>query len=255
MIVLILWKKSMTSDYRTERVEPSLRVQGYTKQGNDGGRRHPFPHAYEQPPRPTPHPSADDVASVLGLPADQVTPAVMGALVPLLAEIDRLHFHSEQTERRLAWLEHQADRHSVVPCLTRRALVRELASLMSGGDAHGAVAVLQVAGVEALRQIHGLVAGEGALRHIAANIIGALRNTDVVGCLGGSDFAILMPGTDLDHARAKMDEICARLMNPPFTWLGQRIPLTPAFGLYTLREGDGAEQALATADRARRGLE
>ncbi|MBC7905715.1 MAG: diguanylate cyclase [Rhodospirillaceae bacterium] len=245
----------MTSDYRTERVEPSPRVQGYTKQGTDGSRRHFLPHAYEQPPRPIPHPSADDVASVLGLPADQVTPAVLAALVPLLAEIDRLHFHSDQTERRLAWLEHQSDRHSVVPCLTRRALVRELDSLMTGGNSHGSVALVQVAGVEALRQIHGLLAGEGALRHIAANIIGALRTTDVVGCLGGSDFAILMPGTDPDHARAKLEEICARLTAPPFTWLGQQISLVPAFGLYALREGDGAEQALAAADRARRGLE
>lgn len=244
----------MATDYRTERVEPTGRVQGY-KQGQDGSRRHHLPHAYEQPPRPLPHPSADDVASVLGLPADQVTPSILAAMVPLLAEIDRLHWHSEQIEHRLAWMEHQSDRHSVVPCLTRRALVRELDSLMAGGDSYGAVVLIQVTGVEALRQIHGLAAGEGALRHICANIIGALRNTDVVGCLGGSDFAILMPGSDLDHARAKSEEICQRIIAPTFSWLDQDIPLSPAFGLYALREGDGAEQALAAADRSRRGLE
>ncbi len=244
----------MAHDYRTERVEPTWQIQEYAHHGHDGQRRHLPAHAYEQAARPAPRPSAADVASVLGLPAAAVTPDMLDALEPLLAEIDRLHWRAEQAERRLAWLERQADRHSVVPCLTRRALMRELESFLTGGEAHGTLAIVQVAGVEALRQLHGLAAGEGAMRHVCANVVGALRNTDMVGCLGGSDFAILLPGADAAHARGKLDEICARTKSPPFTWMGQPIPLMPAYGVTELVAGLGGEQALAAADRDRRGL-
>lgn len=244
----------MATDYRTERVEPAFKIQEYTT-GHDGPpRRHLPAHAYEQPPRPPAHRSAADVASVLGLPAESITPALLETVTPLLAEIDRLHWAAEQAERRALWLERQSDRHSVVPCLTRRAFVRELDSFLTGGAAYGTVALIQVAGVEALRQIYGLAAGEGALRHIAATILGALRASDMVGCLGGSDFALLMPGTPEDQAHPKIQSICARIGDPAFTWLGHRVPLTPAFGLRTLAAGDSAEATIAAADLARRGL-
>lgn len=245
----------MANEYRTERVEPSLQVHGYAPGYEGSARRHLPPHAYEQTAPQGPPPEAADVASVLGLPAEAVTPALLAALTPLLAEVERLHWRADQAERRAAWLERQSDRHSVVPCLTRRAFVRELDGFLAGVAASGSVALVQVAGIEALRQIHGLAAGEGALRHVAAVVVGALRASDMVGCLGGSDFAILMPGTSFDQARAKVAAICARIPDPAFTWLGHRIPLQPAMGVHELAGSDSAEAAIAAADRARRGLE
>lgn len=242
----------MGEDYRTERVSRSNFIHEMGRDGHEGQRRHLPPHAYEAPGKPAPHNPAD-AASVLGLPAGAVTPEVLQALLPLLAELERLRWKEQQSDRRQTWLEQQSDRHSVVPCLARRAFMRELDNYLGGGGL-GVVALIQVAGVEALRQLHGLAAGEGALRHICANIIGALRNTDVVGCLGGSDFAVLLPGADLAHARLKLDEILTHMADPPFSWLGQRIPLQPAVGLHALAAGEGAEQAVAAADRQRRGI-
>ncbi|HLO76313.1 MAG TPA: diguanylate cyclase [Magnetospirillum sp.] len=242
----------MGTEYRAERVDPAYRVQEYAP-GHDGPpRRHLPPHAYEQPPRPTPHPTAADVASVLGLPASAVTPALLAAVAPLLAEIDRLHWVAEQAEHRAAWLDRHSDRHSVVPCLSRRAFVRELDSFLTGGDGHGTLALLQVGGIEALRRIHGLAAGEGALRHVAGCVLGAVRATDMVGCLGGSDFAVLLAGTSEEMARAKMEAICDRIVSPPFIWQDGRIALVPACGFHELRAGDSAEASIAAADLARR---
>jgi GGDEF domain-containing protein len=243
----------MSDDYRTEKVFRTNVIHEFGREPHEGQRRHLPPHAYENPDKSSSHSSAD-AASVLGLPADRVTPEVLAALLPLLAELERLRWKSEQADRRQTWLEQQSDRHSVVPCLTRRAFMRELDGYLVGGGG-GVVALIQVAGIEALRQLHGLAAGEGALRHICATVIGALRTTDVVGCLGGSDFAILLPGADFPQARTKLDEIIAHMTDPPYMWLGQRIPLQSACGLHVLTAGEGAEQAVAAADRHRRGLD
>ncbi|HTH16712.1 MAG TPA: diguanylate cyclase [Magnetospirillum sp.] len=241
----------MGSDYRTERVDPPWRIQEFAH-GHDGQQRRHLPaHAYEAPPRKEPHSTAD-VAQVLGLPAESVTPQMIDAVVPLLAEIDRLHWLADQAEHRANWAERQSDRHSLVPCLTRRAFVREVDALLGGGDANGTLAVIHVSGVENLRLVHGLAAGDGALRHIAGNIIGALRASDVIGCLSGSDFGILLAGTPVDQARIKVEEILGRIDHPQYSWDGQLIALIPSFGLHALASGDSAELALAAADLARR---
>lgn len=245
----------MADEYRTERVSRSQMINEFAHEHDNSRRRLP-PHAYENAGgQPKGHPSAADLASVMGLPAHLVTPELLTALTPLLSEMDRLRWALDQAERRLAWREKQADRHSVVPCLTRRAFVRELESFLAGGQSHGSLAVLQVAGVEALRQLYGMAAGEGALRHICANVLGALRSTDIVGCLGGSDFAMLLAGAGREEATDKLNEIVARIREPGFFWLAQKIPLTPAFGIHALEAGEGAEPALAAADRVRRRLE
>lgn len=241
----------MGNDYRTEPVEPSWMIREHAHD-HEGGRRHLPPHAYEQP-RPPAHPSAEDAASVMGLPAETVTPELLAALTPVLAEIDRLHWEAGQTRHRIAWLEHQADRHSVVPCLSRRAVLREIDHYLTGqGAPSGTLAVIQVCGFEDLRSRHGLPAGEEALRHVGATILGALRAADLVGCLGFSDFAVLLPGTPEAEAGAKLAEICVRIAEPELTWGGESVRLQPSFGLYALQAGDDAERALAAADRARR---
>lgn len=243
----------MADHYRTQPVDRTWMVQEHAHD-HENGRRHLPPHAYEQK-QPSPPPSVEDVASVVGLPADQVSLTILAALTPLLAEIDRQHWLADQASHRIVWLEHQADRHSVVPCLSRRAVLREIELYLNGGeDPQGMLAVIQVCGFEDLRNRHGLPAGEAALRHVGATILGALRASDVVGCLGFSDFAILLPGTGGDDAQAKLMEICTRMNEPALTWGGESLRFAPSFGLHPLQRGEDAENAVAAADRARRGV-
>lgn len=241
----------MADNYRTERVDPSWQVQEFP-QGHDGPpRRRLPPHAYEQAPA-KPHPQAADVASVLGLPAESISTAVLEAVVPLLAEIDRLHWVAEQAEHRAAWTERQSDSDPVVPCLNRHAFLRALDSFLMTSGNDGTLAVVQVCGVEKLRRDHGLAAGDAAMRHIAATLVGGLRTSDMIGCLGGSDFAVLLPATSMSQAHDKLDVICGRIITPAFVWSDEGVTLAAAFGLAPLQAGDSGEAAMAVADLSRR---
>lgn len=248
----------MGQDYRTEKVFALSRVNELAREQDPHRHHHPPPHPH--PPYASEEPagqhSVADVASVLGLPEGVLTPAVVEAVVGLLGELDRLRWRDEHHERRVVLLEGLADHHSVVPALNRRAFVRELDLFLAGGEAHGALAMIHVGGVERLRLVHGLAAGEGALRHVCANLLGALRRSDAVGLLGGSDFAVLLPATDGAAARAKLAEVIARINAQPFTWLGQPMVFDISLGVHALAAGEeGGEAALAAADRARRGLD
>src|SRR5262245_31180954 len=54
-------------------------------------------------------------------------------------------------------------------------------------------------------------AGDEALRHFAALLAGQLRGIDTAARMGGEEFAVLLPGTELDGAVAVAERILARL--------------------------------------------
>ncbi|CAA7625120.1 GGDEF domain-containing protein [Magnetospirillum sp. SS-4] len=243
----------MASQFRTDPIFSVGHVNEYVL---DHGGHHPGHHQSPYPPSeppPVQH-SPADVASILGLPESVITPAVLAAVTGLLSELDRLRWLDSQNRRRQAFLEGLAERDTVVPVLNRRGFMRELEALLAAGSGDGTLVVLHVNGIEHLRQVQGLAAGDGALRHVSANLVGNLRSTDPVGLLGMSDFAILMPATDLAAGREKVRVVMERINAQPFLWLGQPHAFAMFSGYHVLAPGEDAEAALAAADRARRGL-
>jgi GGDEF domain-containing protein len=242
----------MANDYRTERVAFIGRVNEYARE-HESHHRHPPGHYRPPEPPPSEH-SVTDAASILGLPEGALTPQVMAAVQSLLAEADRLRWHDEHHRRRTAYLEALAERHSAVPALNRRGFMRELESFLTGTEPHGTLVLLHVGGVERLALVQGLAAGDGALRHVCANLVGALRGSDPLGLVGGSDFAVLLAGSDMADADGKVAEVVSRINGQPFTWLNQPVTLELRTGSHPLGPGENAEMALAAADRARRGI-
>ncbi len=238
----------MTSGYRTDPIQPTAIVNEFAHERDTHRRpRDPYRKAAEAA---EPEHGVDDVAVVLGLPADQLDPRVVVAVGRLLGEVERLRWEKTQDDHRIEQLQRLADRHSVVPCLNRRGLVRVVDDYLRG-QGGGVVAVLHVARVELLRMVHGQMAGEGALRHVCAIIVAALRGTDVVGCIGGSDFALLLPGCTPMDARVRLAQICVAVNTPGYEWMGRREVLTTTCGFHVISPGEDAESVLAAADRDR----
>lgn len=242
----------MANQFRTDPVYTVGHVNEYVREQDSRHGAHPSPYPNNEPPQ-TNH-SVSDVASILGLPESVITPEVLRLVTGLLAEVDRLRWLDAQYRRRQAYLEGMADRDAVVPALNRRGFMRELEALLTTGSGDGTLVVLHINGVEHLRQVHGIAAGDGALRHICAHLVGALRTTDLVGLLGGSDFAVLLAGTELFTAREKVRQVMERINLQPFQWLAQPYSFAMFSGYHILVAGENAEAALAAADRARRGL-
>lgn len=244
----------MANEIRSEPVYSVGHVNEYAldRDSHPSGHHQQSPYPQNEPPQ-SQH-SVADVASILGLPDAAVTPAVLKAVTGLLSEADRLRWLESQTRRRQGYLEGLADRDPVVPVFNRRGFMRELEGLLSTGHGSGTLVLLHVAGIEQLRQVQGLAAGDGALRHVTAHLVGSLRSSDPVGLMGGSDFAMLLSGTELRAARDKVREIMERINQQPFFWQGEVHSFALFSGYHVLQPGENAESAVAAADRARRGL-
>lgn len=59
-----------------------------------------------------------------------------------------------------------------------------------------------------INDTYGHYCGDLALRHVAEHLRQATRDTDIVGRLGGEEFAVLLPETSAHEARQIADRIC-----------------------------------------------
>ncbi|HYH19539.1 MAG TPA: diguanylate cyclase [Azospirillum sp.] len=103
-----------------------------------------------------------------------------------------------------------------------------------------------------INDTHGHAAGDEALRHVAAVCRERLRETDVVGRLGGEEFGVLLPETDVPAACEVAERLRAALAGAEIPRPdGGVLRLTASIGIAACIAGDASiEQALSRADDA-----
>lgn len=91
---------------------------------------------------------------------------------------------------------------------THRAFHETLDRELSHARRHGrelAVAVIDIDEFRLINQRHGHETGDEVIARIGAIVASALRNEDVLARVGGEEFAVVMPSTDMDAAWYAME--------------------------------------------------
>lgn len=100
---------------------------------------------------------------------------------------------------------------------------------------------------------HGHAAGDSVLKELAERVSGNLRSFDTVARMGGEEFVIVMPDTNVGIACAVAERLRQDIENNGFTVpeLSTTLPITISIGVATAREnGDTSESILKRADDA-----
>jgi diguanylate cyclase (GGDEF)-like protein len=195
----------------------------------------------------------EETVSVAGLSEAEMTPRVRQALMGLLGEVDRLRRELEDARNRIAFLERLADEDSLMPIANRRAFVRELSRMMGFAQRYGtpsSVVYFDLNGLKLINDQYGHAAGDAALQHVAQVLVESVRNTDVVGRIGGDEFGVLLVQTDEETAQRKADALALAIENKPLLWQGKEIRLSAAYGSHSFHGDENAADALDRADRA-----
>lgn len=97
----------------------------------------------------------------------------------------------------------------------------------------------------------GHAAGDTALAHFAKLVDENHRSTDVVARVGGEEFAMLLPGTELRDALALADQLCNKIGDTPMDLTSVGLPMTASFGVAAISERDTVlDDMVRRADRA-----
>jgi diguanylate cyclase (GGDEF)-like protein len=193
-----------------------------------------------------------DSLSIMGIPANELTPKVREAIMTLMAEVDRMRGEVEEQRARIAYLEQLADQDSLTPVVNRRAFVRELSRFVSYGERYGtpsSVIYFDMNGLKGINDTHGHPAGDAALQRVAEILTNNVRESDYVGRLGGDEFGVLLAHADEAAATEKALQLADAIEAASIDWEGTKIPLRVAFGAYTFKGGENANEALAEADK------
>jgi len=120
-----------------------------------------------------------------------------------------------------------------------------------------AMIVIDADHFKAVNDRYGHPGGDAVLQHLAAILRASVREVDVVARIGGEEFAVLLPSTDLSQALALAGSLCARVAQDATSFDGLAIACTISAGVAVAIDGAGgvdlllrqADQALYTAKR------
>jgi diguanylate cyclase (GGDEF)-like protein len=206
------------------------------------------------PAGPAPQPrEIQDTTSILGVPEQELTPKVRTAIMTLLEEVAGLREELERSKARLGQLERLADEDSLIPVANRRAFVRELSRVISYSQRYGTPSSLLFFDLNGMKQINdsfGHAAGDAALKRVAELLLSNVRESDIVGRLGGDEFGVILVHSDAPAGKEKAVELARVLATGECDWQGRPIDLSVAYGVYTFSGKENALDALAAADHA-----
>lgn len=197
--------------------------------------------------------TVSDSATIMGIPEAEVTPAVRDALMQLMAEVDTLRREVSAMRERLRESEELADRDPLIPVLNRRAFVRELSRVIAYGRRYAEPAGLVYFDIDNFKQVndaHGHAAGDAALHHLAKLVLDNVRESDVLGRLGGDELGLILARADEATAKAKAASLASLVATAPLHHGGREIPLSISVGAVAFTGEDEPADALARADKA-----
>ena len=135
----------------------------------------------------------------------------------------------------------------------RRAFVRELKRIAAFAQRYDAPASLAYFDVDDLKGVNdrfGHAAGDAALQAVAERLAANVRETDIVGRMGGDEFAVLLVQADLPVATAKAEMLAKLIAAAPIQagdWLA---PVRVSWGVRQLDPTQDPEAQIGEADAA-----
>jgi diguanylate cyclase (GGDEF)-like protein len=138
--------------------------------------------------------------------------------------------------------------------LNRRQFMDLLTTEFGQSQRHGRPLSVLMIDADDFKQIndrHGHSAGDDVLRAMAGRCLGFVRKRDLVGRLGGEEFAIALADTDMQEAHRTAERLCRGVAGESFAVDGDRLQVTVSIGVAARRvQHTDPSDLLRFADRA-----
>jgi diguanylate cyclase (GGDEF)-like protein len=158
-----------------------------------------------------------------------------------------------QAQRRIALLEAHADTDFLLDIPNRRGFERELNRSIAYVKRYRASAALLVVDVDRLKPINdrlGHAAGDHLLKTVVGVLAANIRQSDMLGRLGGDEFGILLWNLNQRHALAKAAALERVVEKTTCEYRGRRLSPAVSIGAIALGGDDAAASMLERADQA-----
>lgn len=133
-------------------------------------------------------------------------------------------------------LQTQSLRDPLTGLYNRRYMEDALERFVSLTERHGTATSVVMIDLDDFKKVndeHGHAKGDAVLRDVAAQLLGAVRPTDVVARYGGEELMVIMPGCGLDDAMGKAENMRQRVEHLSHV---HQANISASFGVATVPE-------------------
>lgn len=145
-------------------------------------------------------------------------------------------------------LRRERDGDGLTGVLNRRGFEEQAARLLA--DKAQAVLILcDLDHFKGINDTYGHDAGDEVLKRFGALLRDSARPADLVGRMGGEEFALLLVGADMHRAHRVAEELRSGLEATRFSFLPSQNGLTASFGIAPRKQGRNIRNMMKAADR------
>lgn len=170
-----------------------------------------------------------------------------------IAVLERLTGELAELKAKLEAAEAMADRDTLAPVFNRRAFLRELHRTMSEVERYktpAAVIYIDLDGFKAVNDEYGHSAGDAIIRHVGLLLTDSVRESDVVGRLGGDEFGIILNRASAEEAATKAHALSDKINSSAILYAGVPHRIRASVGVHAIAMVEDPETAIARADEA-----
>ncbi len=195
--------------------------------------------------------SQDPIIDIFAMRWPTILSYGMGGLLPIVGTIGFLLMCTERSQKDLLRM---ASEDPLTGAYNRRALAEFGMREMARARRHGTPLSVILIDIDYFKKINdelGHAAGDLALIETVRRLQNNLRSEDYLGRMGGEEFLVLLPDTDIEQAQVLAQRIQKDFANQPMTLAEQHRSITLSGGITLLSASDNFfDDMLKRADDA-----
>lgn len=129
------------------------------------------------------------------------------------------------------------------------ALTREMARLSRSLTSTFSLAMIDIDHFKSINDNHGHLIGDKVLQEVARRIAISMRQMDILGRIGGEEFAVSFTGTALPEALQAAERLRLEVAGMPVTCEGVSVHVTISIGVVEVKTEEGITTLMSRADK------
>ena len=131
-----------------------------------------------------------------------------------------------------------------------KALTKSMTRSETDPDRKLSLAIFDIDHFKRVNDLFGHPAGDAVIKEVGARASRALRERDLVGRIGGEEFAVLLPRADIETARFACERLREAIAGAPIVHGDAIIPVTASIGIAEFQPGEDSDNLMICADAA-----
>lgn len=159
---------------------------------------------------------------------------------------------SEQQER-ISFLEQLSVTDELTGIPNRRGLRSALGQTLSAAARHsesGVLGFIDLDGFKEINDVHGHMAGDAVLRHVAKALKQHIRPSDVVARIAGDEFAVILKRCSDEQGHKRIRTLQNRINESKVRYGGTNIPVKCSIGIHAFDGATDPAELIEAADQA-----